>query len=299
MAEAGSNQNTTETEFMTHEFDSFSNETVSRYKGNSSFTLEFAFYMMSIERMQSAGAGDDDEPFDATRFIVSAKTDHSSHDIALDRWSAIIMNSITFNCDEDNIVIEESWSNTPEVNDDYPSIDHNLYYSTNFCLFVLTEEQIKKIISCSNLEVRIQTNYTHIDLDDEEETVLLNALRVFYHEAYNKETLKQEIIDAAIESERERMNMLKESIQQAQAQSGGCFIATAVYEDENHFNLIVLRSFRDNFLSKYYLGRGFISFYYEHGPKLANKVKTSRILKAIFTPLVELGVHIVKFFKIG
>lgn len=81
--------------------------------------------------------------------------------------------------------------------------------------------------------------------------------------------------------------------------SGGCFVATAVYGNESHFNLIVLRSFRDNFLKKYYFGRSFISFYYKYGPALADKVKGSNFLKAIFTPLVELGVHIVKFFKIG
>jgi LSD1 subclass zinc finger protein len=80
---------------------------------------------------------------------------------------------------------------------------------------------------------------------------------------------------------------------------GGCFIATAVYEDDNHFNLIVLRSFRDNTLRRFYIGRKFIRLYYAHGPSLANGVKKSKTLKAFFTPLVELGVIIVKVFKIG
>tara|TARA_B100000787_G_C16148561_1_gene275466 strand:- start:1 stop:1119 length:1119 start_codon:yes stop_codon:yes gene_type:complete len=79
----------------------------------------------------------------------------------------------------------------------------------------------------------------------------------------------------------------------------GCFVATAVYGDEDHFNLIVLRSFRDNFLRQYSMGRSFIAFYYEHGPKLADKVKESSLLKAIFTPLVETGVRIVRYFKLG
>ena len=47
------------------------------------------------------------------------------------------------------------------------------------------------------------------------------------------------------------------------------------------------------------MGRAFIAFYYEHGPKLANKVKESIILKAIFTPLVGAGVFIVRLFKLG
>ena len=63
--------------------------------------------------------------------------------------------------------------------------------------------------------------------------------------------------------------------------------------------LIILRSFRDNFLKKYNFGRSFITFYYKHGPKLAKKVVDSKLLKSIFTPLVELGVFIVKLFRLG
>ena len=72
-----------------------------------------------------------------------------------------------------------------------------------------------------------------------------------------------------------------------------------MYGDEDHFNLIILRSFRDNFLRQYSMGRAFIAFYYEHGPKLAKNVKESILLKAIFTPLVEAGVRIVRFLKLG
>ena len=86
---------------------------------------------------------------------------------------------------------------------------------------------------------------------------------------------------------------------QVSAAAGGCFIATAVYGGEDHFNLIVLRSFRDNFLKNYYLGRSFIGFYYKYGPKLAKKVVDSKLLKSLFTPLVELGVFVVKLFRLG
>jgi hypothetical protein len=80
---------------------------------------------------------------------------------------------------------------------------------------------------------------------------------------------------------------------------GGCFVATVVYGGEDHVNLIVLRSFRDNFLEKYALGRRFIALYYKHGPKLAKKVADSELLRSLFTPLVELGVFIVKLFRLG
>ena len=71
------------------------------------------------------------------------------------------------------------------------------------------------------------------------------------------------------------MNLIKEKLREKQEvlkeagmdkvpeddESGGCFIATAVYEGDDHFNLIVLRSFRDNFLDNYHYGKRFISFY--------------------------------------
>ena len=88
--------------------------------------------------------------------------------------------------------------------------------------------------------------------------------------------------------------------QESQASGGGgCFVATAVYGGEDHFNLIVLRSFRDNFLKEYLMGRKFIQFYYEYGPKLAKSVSKYNLLKTLFKPLVNLGVYTVKLFKLG
>lgn len=298
MAEAGQNQNTTEGEFITTEFDSFSNQTVSRYNIVNSFNLSGkAFYIMNIERMQSAGATEDDEPFDGIRFIVSAQSESGGHQKALDDWDAIIMNRITFNCDQDNISMEEAWSNTPELIDDYPNIDHSLYYSFNSCLFLMEEKQLKKIIKSKQFDVRLETNFTHIDLDDDEEENLLNSLKVFYHEVYEKETLANEI-DEVIENERKRVKEREELRQEVEA-AGGCFIATVVYENDNHFNLIVLRSFRDNFLRNYKFGRDFIRSYYSFGPKLAMNISKSDVLKSLFKPLVLIGVKIIKIFRIG
>ena len=299
MAEAGQNQNTTVGEFITTEFDSFSNQTISRYNVVNSFNLSGkAFYIMNIERMQSAGATEDDEPFDGIRFIVSAQSESGGHQKALDDWDAIIMNRITFNCDQDNISVEESWRNTPELIDDYPNIDHSLYYSFNTCLFIMEEKQLKKIIKSKQFDVRLETNFTHIDLDDDEEENLLNSLKAFYHEVYEKETLANEI-DGVMEGERKRIEERKEIEAQSAAGGGGCFIATVVYENDNHLDLIVLRSFRDNFLRNYKFGRDFIKSYYSFGPKLAINISKSDVLKSLFKPLVIIGVKIIKAFRIG
>ena len=87
--------------------------------------------------------------------------------------------------------------------------------------------------------------------------------------------------------------------QESEAAGGGCFVATAVYGGEDHFNLIVLRSFRDNFLEEYSIGRKFIQFYYEYGPKLAKSVSKYNLLRTLFKPLVNLGVYTVKLFRLG
>jgi hypothetical protein len=44
--------------------------------------------------------------------------------------------------------------------------------------------------------------------------------------------------------------------------SGGCYIATMVYGDYNHPQVKVLRDFKENVLSHFYLGRKVIQFYY-------------------------------------
>lgn len=62
---------------------------------------------------------------------------------------------------------------------------------------------------------------------------------------------------------------------------GGCFIATACYGDYNHPNVLVLRQFRDNILTKSIIGRSFISFYYKHSPALANKIEKQNNLKSL------------------
>ena len=117
----------------------------------------------------------------------------------------------------------------------------------------------------------------------------------FKNKAYLEEDLdKYELSDQSFANPREGDK------QESDAAGGGfCFVATAVYGGENHFNLIVLRSFRDNFLNEYLLGRNFINFYYKHGPKLAKRISNYSWLKSLFKPIVDLGVYTVKLFRLG
>lgn len=48
---------------------------------------------------------------------------------------------------------------------------------------------------------------------------------------------------------------------------GACYIATMAYGNYEHPQVIVLRQFRDSYLSKYEWGQKFIRFYYAHSPR--------------------------------
>lgn len=69
--------------------------------------------------------------------------------------------------------------------------------------------------------------------------------------------------------------------------SGGCFVATAVYGDPLCTEVLVLRSWRDDFLSRRALGRQFIRFYYAVGPIAANHLSKYFLLKTLLRNLMD------------
>lgn len=50
---------------------------------------------------------------------------------------------------------------------------------------------------------------------------------------------------------------------------GNCFVATACYGDSNHPSVVTIRAYRDNVLCRSALGRRFIEWYNETGPRIA------------------------------
>ena len=74
--------------------------------------------------------------------------------------------------------------------------------------------------------------------------------------------------------------------------SSGCYIATMVYGDYDHPQVMVLRHFRDNVLSKYSLGRAFIRFYYKYSPgwveKLRNKKTINHVIRCILDKFIKI-----------
>ena len=63
--------------------------------------------------------------------------------------------------------------------------------------------------------------------------------------------------------------------------SDGCYIATMAYGDYDHPQVMELRRFRDDFLSKTVIGRSFIKFYYRYSPSLVEKLKNKQSINLI------------------
>ena len=74
--------------------------------------------------------------------------------------------------------------------------------------------------------------------------------------------------------------------------NSGCYIATMVYGDYNHPQVLVLRNFRDGFLANYVLGRSFIRLYYKYSPTwveaLKNKTIVNQAIKRGLTIFIKL-----------
>jgi len=60
--------------------------------------------------------------------------------------------------------------------------------------------------------------------------------------------------------------------------SNNCYIATMVYGDVNHANVLILRNFRDETLCKYKLGRLFVEYYYLYSPRIVARLKYNKLI---------------------
>ena len=78
----------------------------------------------------------------------------------------------------------------------------------------------------------------------------------------------------------------------AEKKASACYIATMVYGDYNHTQVIVLRGFRDEVLRKNALGRSFISFYYKNSPAWVEKMQDKRIVNNLIRKILNIFVKL-------
>jgi len=79
----------------------------------------------------------------------------------------------------------------------------------------------------------------------------------------------------------------KSNINQNNSSGRQCFVATVAFGNPNCDELNILRDFRDSNLSKSYLGRRFIFWYYLHGEKLAKWIENKPIIKNFTRSLLK------------
>jgi hypothetical protein len=89
---------------------------------------------------------------------------------------------------------------------------------------------------------------------------------------------------------------------QIESKSGAmCFVATVAYGDPNHSDVIFLRTYRDDVLQNYQVGRVFIGWYCKYGPMLAAIVGQSLLLqnmsKCVIARIVY-GIRVVYTFRV-
>ena len=76
--------------------------------------------------------------------------------------------------------------------------------------------------------------------------------------------------------------------------SDGCYIATMVYGDYNHPQVLALREFRDGYLAKRVWGMRFIKYYYKYSPRLVSKLKAYRLVNIVIRKILDQFVEFLK-----
>lgn len=101
-----------------------------------------------------------------------------------------------------------------------------------------------------------------------------------------KRSKRKSIQTTQIGNRRKQRKKTNPRIDKSDQNSSDCFVATEVYGDPSHPDVVMLRAFRDDHLKKSVVGRTFVKIYYFAGPFLALLVRKSAIARLAFSFLV-------------
>lgn len=76
-----------------------------------------------------------------------------------------------------------------------------------------------------------------------------------------------------------------------------CFVASVAYGDPEHSDVVYLRKYRDKTLINNYLGRKFIDWYWQTGPKIALFVQDKKHLKSFSKFSIQCIVRTLKLIE--
>lgn len=90
------------------------------------------------------------------------------------------------------------------------------------------------------------------------------------------------------------LSSINRQLQPKPSSSGGCYIATMAYGDYDHPQVLVLRQFRDSYLSQRNWGKKFISFYYANPPRWVETLKDHKRINTLIRRLLDSFVYLWK-----
>lgn len=90
------------------------------------------------------------------------------------------------------------------------------------------------------------------------------------------------------------LSSINRQLQPKPSSSDGCYIATMAYGDYDHPQVLVLRQFRDSYLSKRGWGQKFINFYYANSPRWVEALKDYKRINALIRKLLDSFVYLWK-----
>lgn len=99
---------------------------------------------------------------------------------------------------------------------------------------------------------------------------------------------------STITSIQSSIKQLASSYNRTQSRSSGCYIATMVYGNYDHPQVMVLRNFRDNVLSKSGLGIEFIELYYKYSPRVVEKLKDKPVINEFIKTILNIFIKILR-----
>jgi len=269
---------TSTTRFIEKDFDKFNNKTTTKLKWPGKFSKKY------ISLWYNAGSSgiEDYKGLELDLTLRHVKT--PDLDIILidyvylgGDWMFLRNGKMTINIDgTENLNLECNESNT----------DVGVGFRNAVCeigYYPITKEDLKKVCDAKEVEVRVSGSNSYHAINNKpnqencEKTILpgdkfLFMCRAFYAGLYDDDSFNAElesIIPVGSENEK------------APSSGGGCFIATAAMGDYDHPVVMELRSFRDNWLLKRHWGVNFTKLYYTHGPKAANIIEKSIILRKL------------------
>ena len=79
-----------------------------------------------------------------------------------------------------------------------------------------------------------------------------------------------------------------------QKKSEGCYIATMVYGDYDHSQVLVLRKFRDDKLLTNILGRIFVKLYYWTSPKLVKILQNHKLINIVIRKILDGFIYMIE-----